>query len=148
MNEIKIRKYDLPYKWIEYISRCGYIKNTPWLEFIDRKQEKRTIAILKGDEFEVIYEEEISEYWINVSDIFYEYKNGVIISSEKTGFRHLYHVDFENGYEVSQLTDGEWGVKSIWVDEENEIIYFTGTKDSFIENHLYKLNFKNLKIER
>lgn len=85
-------------------------------------------------------------------------------SSELSGFRHLYEINVElagtqpNGIDVEllperneqqplhakilwnkQITSGNWQVSDphFWVDEEKDLIYFVGTKDSHLESHLY-----------
>lgn len=41
-----------------------------------------------------------------------------------------------------QLTSGNWQVSdtNFWVDEKNDLVYFTGTKDSHLESHLYVIS--------
>jgi len=67
--------------------------------------------------------------------------------SERTGYRHLFRYDVEgNCYPLTLLdptneTGNEWMVEtctSDMIDEENELIYFTGTKDCPKESHLYR----------
>lgn len=115
--------------------------------------------------FQVIFRED-ADTWISVSDIlyFFEDKNTnsleFIVSSEETGFRHLYYVqaniasnipDAEE--EVFQrlrlqpqiidkvpLTSGEWSVSQyhqIEVDPVRKLVYFHGYKDSPTEKHGY-----------
>ena len=42
-----------------------------------------------------------------------------------------------------QLTSGDWEVsdKDVWVDEDNQLIYFIGTKEIPIEKHLYVVSY-------
>ena len=64
-----------------------------------------------------------------------------IWASEKTGFRHLYLVERAAGTDsrrIKPLTAGEWQVleSEIWVDEENELVYFLAKKDTPLGNNL------------
>ncbi|KAL3885529.1 hypothetical protein ACJMK2_025581 [Sinanodonta woodiana] len=118
---------------------------------------------------QIIYED-TSDIWINTHDILHflpskcDEEVPFIWSSEKSGFRHLYKVtaytgqsstspdvfDLSEGVMKSEttevpLTRGEWEVsgKQIWVNEEKELIYFLGLKDSPIETHLYMVSIKS-----
>ncbi|XP_022256745.1 dipeptidyl peptidase 9-like [Limulus polyphemus] len=92
-------------------------------------------------------------------------------ASEESGFRHLYIITVEllrddltgnvtdpailrPETQVSSrilkkiaLTDGDWEVseKDVWVDEENELVYFIGLKDTPLERHLYVVSMKHPK---
>ena len=63
-------------------------------------------------------------------------------SSPGSGFSHLYQISFPSSsqYEpmVQAITSGEWVVtKIIRVNEQKNLIFFTGTRDSSLETHLY-----------
>lgn len=85
---------------------------------------------------------ETSEVWINLHHMFRPLKDGRFIwASERTGFMHLYLVD-GNGEVIRPLTGGEWQVDSLdGVDEKNERIYFSATRESPLERHLYVVGF-------
>lgn len=62
-----------------------------------------------------------------------------IWASEIDGYNHLYLYN-ANGSIEKQLTKGAWDVENfIGIDEKANILYFTATKDSPRERHLYKL---------
>jgi dipeptidyl-peptidase-4 len=84
---------------------------------------------------------EKNDYWINLSDDFRFLKDShrFLWSSERTGYRHLYLYDME-GHQLSQLTRGDWEVSSlIGVDETKGLVYFTATKQSPLERHVYRV---------
>lgn len=63
-----------------------------------------------------------------------------ITTSEKDGFKHLYHYDMD-GNLIRQLTSGNWEVSTlVGVDEKNKKIYFESTEISPLERHLYVIN--------
>ena len=133
----------------------------------------------------VLYEE-VSPYWINISDSFRflscsdsaDVPSNIAVnktqssvlefiwSSERTGFRHLYHITSfldvpssmnyqqivtEDVKQVNvpvlvhprsltrQITMGEWQVvdNPIFVDQSRSLVYYMGKKDTPIENHMY-----------
>jgi dipeptidyl-peptidase-4 len=85
---------------------------------------------------------ERSDVWINLHDMFrpLEEGGGFIWASERTGFCHLYLYD-EKGDLIRPLTEGQWMVDAIvGVDEKRQQVYFTGTRDSPTESHLYAVS--------
>jgi dipeptidyl-peptidase-4 len=91
--------------------------------------------------------QEDSETWINLHNMLKPLSSGGFLwASEKTGFNHIYL--FREG-DLLRLTEGEWQVDSIEsVDEANGTIFFTGTKDSYRERHLYKMSMKGEGLEK
>jgi dipeptidyl-peptidase-4 len=68
--------------------------------------------------------------------------------SERDGFNHLYLYDTE-GKLIKQLTKGNWLVKEfLGFDVGLKNFYITATKDSPVEDHLYKVNFKTYEISK
>jgi dipeptidyl-peptidase 4 len=92
---------------------------------------------------------EENEIWINLDDLFRPLKSGGFIwASERSGFRHLYLYDAE-GRLIRTLTQGEWLVDDIAaVDEENERLYFTASRESPTESHLYTVSFNGEAPQR
>ena len=71
-----------------------------------------------------------------------------IWQSQRTGFNHLFHYNIDKGL-VKQLTKGDWLVTGLLgFNEKKSEIYFTSTKESALERHLYKINWKSLKQEK
>ena len=71
-----------------------------------------------------------------------------IWQSQRTGFNHLFHYNVDKGL-VSQLTKGEWLVNDILgFNEKRKEIYFTSTKETSLERHIYRVNWNNFKMER
>lgn len=79
---------------------------------------------------------ETAKSWINLSDNFHPLKDGSFLWwSEKTGHGHLYHV--RDG-KWTALTSGDWEVKAlIGVDEDKGLVYFTGNRETPLEQQLY-----------
>ena len=91
---------------------------------------------------------ESSDIWINLHDLFKPLKEsdedhggGFIWGSERNGFMHL-TLHGRDGQLIRPLTKGEWLVTGLAaVDEVEQLLYFTATLDSPLENHLYAVSF-------
>lgn len=66
--------------------------------------------------------------------------DGFISTSEKDGFKHIYHYD-SKGQQLRQITSGNWEVTElVGVDEKKRKIYYVSTEKSPLERHLYVIN--------
>lgn len=71
-----------------------------------------------------------------------------IWQSQRTGYNHLFHYNIDKGL-IAQITKGDWLVREILgFNEKKKDIYFTSTKDSPLEKHLYRINWNNFKMEK
>ncbi|MEM9066316.1 MAG: DPP IV N-terminal domain-containing protein [Planctomycetota bacterium] len=62
-----------------------------------------------------------------------------LLFSERDGWQHLYHYSPDAAL-LSRLTEGEYEVRTVhYVDEEEGFVYFTGTADSSLEVHFYRV---------
>ncbi len=140
-----------------------YIARVHWLpagrlavEFVNREQSG--LALVGFDaatgQGSVILTEE-SPVWINLHDIFKPVRvtpcgprDHFLWASERSGYRHLY-LYRTDGKLVRAVTEGDWLVDSLaGVDDENGWVYFTATKDSPLENHLYRAPLAGGEPER
>ena len=67
--------------------------------------------------------------------------------SEKDGFDHLYLYN-TSGKQLKQLTQGEWVVTGFEGFYGEDLLYFTATKESPMEQNIYSLNLKDGTITR
>ena len=85
---------------------------------------------------------ETSAVWINLHHIFKpleapQHGGAFIWASERSGFRHLY-LYARDGELIRPLTAGEWMVDGLaGVDEATGLVYFTATRETPTESHLY-----------
>jgi dipeptidyl-peptidase-4 len=129
----------------QYLPRVQWLPDSRHLaiERLDRLQH--SLKLLLADASTSTYTTLISEtdeYWINLSDILYFFKDGkrFLWSSEKNNFRHLYLYD-SSGRELAQVTRGDWEVTRLnSVDEGTSTLYFTATEKSPMERHLYQIH--------
>ncbi len=92
---------------------------------------------------------ETTEAWVsNPGEPKFLKDGSFILSSERTGWRHLYHFG-EDGALIAQMTSGQWEVRGVeHVDEEGGWIYFRGTRDSHIAHNLYRVSIDGSKLGR
>ena len=83
---------------------------------------------------------ERAEAFLNLNDQLKFLGNGDFVwGSERSGFDHLYLYD-RDGRLKRQLTSGEWVVEDLQgVDEAKGLVYFSGTRESPLERHLYSV---------
>ena len=79
---------------------------------------------------------ETAKTWVNLSDNFRPLKDGSFLWwSEKSGHGHLYRV---TGDRWTPLTSGAWEVRDVLgVDEGRGLVYFTGNRETPLEQQLY-----------
>jgi dipeptidyl-peptidase-4 len=88
---------------------------------------------------------ETGEHWVELhNDLrFLRKRGGFLWVSQRSGYPHVYRYD-DDGRLVAQLTAGDWLVVGapralVGVDETRGLVYFTGTKDAYVEKHLYSV---------
>lgn len=149
-NEIKIgEEEDI------YIARLQWLPvgSTISATRLNRLQNRLDIfhADANSGKAEIVFTDQ-SETYIDIdqSDDLTYLSDGksFIISSEKTGFKHLYHYTID-GALITQITDGSWGISDFeGIDQKKNLVYFTSTEVSSIERHLYVTNMKGKKRKK
>jgi dipeptidyl-peptidase 4 len=92
---------------------------------------------------------ETTEAWVEWPEKLEFLADGtILLSSERTGWRHLYLYDKEAQLK-HVVTEGPWEVRTVHrVDEEAGWIYFTGTRDCHIAEHLYRVKPAGGEVQR
>ncbi len=90
-----------------------------------------------------------TEAWItSPGDFMYLNDGSFLMSSERDGFKHLYHYN-ARGQIIRQVTSGDWECRRVLhIDEEADWLYFTGTTSSHIGNDLYKIRLDGSELTR
>lgn len=135
-----------------YIPRIFFTQRDNELAIIrlNRLQNKLELLLAntKSGTSKVIYTDSDS-CWVDVENtdiIFLKDKKHLLITSERSGYNHIYLYDY-TGKLIRQITQGKWEVdKLIDIDEKNQLIYFTSGYGNPLVRNLYriKLNGKNL----
>ncbi|NNC37015.1 MAG: S9 family peptidase [Hyphomonadaceae bacterium] len=87
--------------------------------------------------------EETSPTWLSMRGSSFKAlaDGGFLWTSQRDGFRHVYRYE-TGGQNPVQITKGDWPVSSInCVDEANRTIYFSGSRDTPLETHVYRVGF-------
>ena len=87
--------------------------------------------------------------WVEVTNDlrFFKHRERFVWTSEKSGYRHAYLYDYAGN--EAQLTGGDWEISSlIALDEGAGWLYFYAKKDSFIDQHVYRVTLDGSKLER
>lgn len=122
-----------------------------WMQWMNRDQNDIRIDAVNPDNGQVkkVYEEK-QKTWVDWFDdlFFLNNDNGFLLISDKSGWRHIYHLDM-NGRQKAQLTGGAFTVTDIAAfDKQNEVVYFTARKENSARTDLYRLRMKGRYINR
>jgi dipeptidyl-peptidase 4 len=143
----KVRWVDLGKNKDIYLPRVKWTKDNnvvsyQWQSRDQKQLELRTFDFSNNKQKVLL--KESSETWINLHNnlSFLADKKHFVWTSERDGFNHIYLYNFQ-GNKVNQLTQGKWVVKSIEnIDQKGKKIYFTATKDSPMQSHLYSVDMQ------
>jgi dipeptidyl-peptidase-4 len=135
----------------EYLARMGWTpeidgEHRVWMFRLNRTQD--TLDLLYGHpgtgETEQVLQETQDTY-IDVTDDKLSFLDGgdrFVFLSERTGYNHA-HLYRNDGAYLGPITSGSWEVTQFHgVDEANAMAYFTATRDTSIERHLYRTGVK------
>ena len=125
----------------EYIARVNWSRSGDAV-FIQTQNRAQTRLVLHrftlaDRSLKTILVEE-SPHWVELNHDFSALADGGFLwTSERTGFRHIYHYG-PDGALKRQITSGDWPVAAIIsVDEKADQILFTGWRDSPLERHVF-----------
>ncbi len=131
----------------EYLPRMDWTptvdgRHQVWIFRLNRNQSR--LDLLYGDpetgNTRLVLQEETDTY-VDVGDETLSYlEDGehFVFLSERSGYNHA-HLYRTDGTYLGPITDGNWEVTSFHgIDEESLTAYFTATRDTSIERHLYR----------
>ncbi|MFO7823719.1 MAG: S9 family peptidase [Cyclobacterium sp.] len=135
-----------------YLPRMYWANDSETLAIIrlNRLQNQMDILFAKvntGNTEVMLSETSTSYIDLNYNDnfIFLPENQGFITTSEKDGFKHVYHHN-SNGEQVRQITRGDWEVTSlVGVDVEEERVYYVSTEQSPMERQFYSIGLDGKK---
>lgn len=133
-----------------------------WVHAVDRAQKYGVVLLIDLSVFQTygtiltshdgvrIVWSETSTTWINIANVYHFSSvpqsncTRLVLTSEKSGFRHLYQVTIPNEQsheiEIQQLTQGDWSVIDFPVEVVDRRIYFVGRASGPLETHAYVLD--------
>ncbi len=127
-----------------YLARVQW-RDAQHLTFQRQNREQRLLDLIEvdlADKKQKTLLQETSKSWINLHNNLHFLEDGRFIwSSEQSGFMHL-SLHARDGKKMKQLTAGDWQVDDLLaVDEKSQQIYFSGTKTTPRERHVYSTDF-------
>ncbi len=143
---------DIGHENQDYIPRVDWINDSQKLAIQRLYRSHKKLDLLLGDANTGRTQTIVTDSdpaWIDITDdlIFYENKDRFVWTSEKSGYRHAYVYDYD-GNDI-QLTSGDWEISSlIDLDETAGWLYFYAKKDSFIDQHVYRVSLDGSKLEK
>ena len=122
-----------------YLARVDWSKDGRTLYVQRQTRDQKRLDLLAVDpatgKSRIVLTER-AKSWINLSNSFKPLNDGSFLWwSEKTGHGHLYHI---RGGKWVALTSGAWEVRDVVaVDERQGTVYFTGNRETPLEQQLY-----------
>ena len=125
-----------------YLARVNWISDSLWFQTVNRDQTEIRYNQADGAPWEVTTPmAESQDKWVNLSNDFVGLEDGILLTTEENGYRHIaISPDGSDRGELRFLTSGDWAVDSVkTVDSTNGLVYFTGYRDTPLEQHLYSV---------
>ena len=164
-HEVKLGIYNLKNKTTTYVDVEG--QKDQYLTAISWSPDSKYVFIgvlnrgqnhLKFNQYDAVSGKFIKTLFEETNDKYVEPQDPLtffpnsntdfIWQSQRTGYNHLFHYNLDKGL-ISQITKGDWLVNDILgFNEKKKEIFFTSTKESPKEKHLYKVNWNSFKIDR
>jgi len=146
-------------KWLDIDLEGGYIPRIYWtarqntlaVVWMNRPQNHMKLFLVDVDsgKKKLILEEK-SDSWIDIFDFFAgelhlfcfpEEMETFFWISDRSGFSHIYHFDYE-GRMIGQVTDGNYDVVAIKaIDTEKKRLVYLSTEVSPLERNLFSVRF-------
>ncbi|GAB2505621.1 S9 family peptidase [Lysobacter humi (ex Lee et al. 2017)] len=133
-----------------YLTRVNW-RDPQRLTFQRQSRDQRVLELIEADlasgrQRTLVTER--SKTWVPLHDDLRFLEDGSLLwSSERSGFEHLYVIDAKG--RARALTSGDWQVDAVLaVDEAAGLVYFSGTKDTPTQSHVYRVPLKGGAVER
>lgn len=124
------------------------------VQWMNRLQDQLIIYqvdIANGSKKEFYKEQQKTWVDLDYDDRITFFKNGkgLILSSDVSGWKHLYHYDM-NGKLINAITSGKYTVTDLnYVDEKNNVVYFVArSKENSATRDYYRVNLDGKNLQR
>lgn len=136
----------------DYIPSIDWTRSSRTLSIQRLTRDHEQLDLLMADtgsgESRVVYSD-TDPAWIDITRdlMFFKSQDKFVWTSEKSGYRHAYLYDYEG--KEKQLTRGDWEIDSlIALDEVSGWLYFYAKKDSFIDQHVYRVTLDGSEVQK
>ncbi|MBU3012760.1 S9 family peptidase [Polaribacter vadi] len=136
----------------EYIPRIKWSNDDEILIATTLNRHQNDLKLYKVDAVKSttsVLLNETDKAYIDITDnLTFLVDNSFIWTSEKDGYNHIYHYDFD-GKLINQITKGNWEVTRYYgFNESKKTIYYQSVENGSINRGVYsiKLNGKNKKL--
>jgi len=137
----------------QYIPRIKWTRNPEVLSMVRMNRHQNHFELLFADvntgDTKLIYEEK-NKAWIDVNDdlTYTEDGKSIILTSEKSGFNHIYLYDIEGNFK-RQITKGDWEVTQfLGYDEAHKLFYYQAAAVSPLQREIYVVDIKGKKTKK
>ena len=140
---------DLGTGW-EYLARVDWLGPDLLVAQLQNREQTRLdlVALDPGTGSCRPLAREESDVWVNLHDLFRPLgPDRFLWASERSGFRHLEVRSAADGSLERVLTEGEWMVEAV-LEVGHQRVWFTGTKDSPLERHVYEVDLAGGPVRR
>ena len=145
-------------RWIDlgpehdiYLARVDW-RDPQRLAFQRQSRDQHLLELIEADLAsgrQRVLVTETSDTWVPLHNALRFLPDGRFLwSSERSGYQHLY-IASEDGSELTALTSGAWVVDElVAVDAEAGYAWFTGTRESPLEKHVYRVPLAGGEVEK
>ena len=128
-----------------YVARVAWSADGKTLYVQRQTRDQKTLELIAYDPATGTGKTILTEtdaHWLELNDDFTPLKDGTFLwSSEKSGYKHLYH-HAADGKLIAQVTTGDWPMADLeGVDEARKVAIFTASIDTPIERRVYEVSY-------
>lgn len=154
VDAMKTTWIDVGQETNQYIPRIQWTNRSGILSVQRLSRSQDTLDLLLADVSDGtsrVILTETDPAWIDAEDgviDFLDQSDRFIWSSFRDGYKHLYLYTLDGGLE-RQLTTGSWEVTEYHgTDERRGVLYFTSTRQSPLERHLYRIGLDGRRLRQ
>ncbi len=142
----------IPLKKYEYIPRIQWSNDDNTLVATTLNRHQNDLKLFKVNALRsssILLLNEKDDAYVDINDnLTFLNDNSFIWTSEKDGYNHIYHYDF-NGKLINQITKGDWEVTNYYgYNKQKKTIYYQSVENGSINRGIYSIGLdgKNKKL--
>lgn len=151
----KTKAMDVGEESDQYIPRIKWTRDPEVLSIMRMNRLQNQLDILHANAgsgaSKVVYSESNQYYFSEASDNTITYLSdgeSFILNSERDGYFHLYHYNFNSGH-IAPITTGDYDIYSFMgYDEKQQRLYYSSYEESSIQRHIYSIKLDGTKKQK